>query len=179
MRTLRLAVPLLGASLLLAACSGGGSATTAPTAAATTAPTAAPSAPAASEPAASEPAASAPAAGGPSINLGETTLGSVLVDGAGKTLYIFTADSAGTSACTGDCLASWPALAGGAAPTLGAGLEAAGFGTITRPDDGSAQVTFNGMPLYYFAGDAAAGDVKGQGLAGKWYVIGADGTPIK
>jgi predicted lipoprotein with Yx(FWY)xxD motif len=174
MRMLRLAIPILGAGLLVAACSGGGAASPASTAAPSAAPTAAPS-----EPAASEPAASAPVAGGPTINLGETTLGSVLVDGAGLTLYIFTADSAGASACTGDCLANWPALAGGAAPTLGAGLDAAAFGTITRPDDGSAQVTFNGMPLYYFAGDTAVGDVKGQGLNDKWYVIGADGTPIK
>ena len=65
-----------------------------------------------------------------------------------------------------------------AVPTVGAGLEAEDFSTITR-DDGSKQVAFYGQPLYYFAADAAAGDVKGQGLNDKWYVVGADGTPIK
>lgn len=176
MRMIRLVAPILGATIVLAACGSSGASTPAPTVAPTAAPT---EAPAASAPAASAPAASAPAAGGPAIDLAETSLGTVLVDGAGMTLYIFTDDSGGTSTCTGDCLANWPALAGGAAPTLGAGLDAAAFGTTTRPDDGSAQVTFNGMPLYYFAGDTAAGDVNGQGLAEKWYVVGADGTPIR
>ncbi len=166
MRMIRLFAPILGATLVLAACGSSGTSTPAPTVAPTTEPTEAT-------------AASEPAAGGATINLAETSLGTVLVDGAGMTLYIFTADTGGTSTCTGDCLVNWPALAGTTAPTLGAGLDAADFGTITRPDDGSAQVTFNGMPLYYFAGDAAAGDVSGQGLAEKWYVVGADGTPIK
>ena len=57
-------------------------------------------------------------------------------------------------------------------------VDAEDFTTITR-DDGATQIAFYGMPLYYFAADAAAGDVKGQGLNDKWYVIGADGTPIK
>ena len=84
----------------------------------------------------------------------------------------------GKSVCNGDCAAAWPPLLGDAAPTLGTGLEAGDFTTITR-DDGATQIAFYGMPLYYFAADAAAGDVKGQGLNDKWYVIGADGTPIK
>ena len=118
------------------------------------------------------------AAGGPTVNLGDTSLGSVLVDGDGKTLYIFTADTGGKSVCNGDCAAAWPPLLGDAAPTLGTGLTATDFTTITR-DDGATQIAFFGMPLYYFAADAAAGDVKGQGLNDKWYVIGADGAPIK
>ena len=178
MRTRTLAAPLLGLTLVLAACSSGGGAATA-------APSAAPASEAPSSEAPSESAAAASpsesaAASGATVNLGETSLGSVLVDGDGKTLYIFTPDaaSAGKSVCNGDCAAAWPPLLGDAAPTLGTGLEADDFTTITR-DDGATQIAFYGMPLYYFAADAAAGDVKGQGLNDKWYVIGADGTPIK
>ena len=104
-------------------------------------------------------------------------LGDILVDGKGMTLYMFTADTGGTSACTGDCLASWPALAGESA-TPGTGLDTKDFTSITR-DDGSKQVAFFGMPLYTFAGDKAAGDVAGQGVGDKWYVLKADGTVVK
>jgi predicted lipoprotein with Yx(FWY)xxD motif len=177
MRTLTLAAPLLGLSLVLTACSSGGGATTAPSVApASEAPSsAAPSeAPSASAAGSESPAA----AGGVTVNLGDTSLGSVLVDGEGKTLYIFTPDSGGKSVCNGDCATSWPPLAGDAPPTLGAGLEADDFTTISR-EDGSSQIAFYGMPLYYFAGDAAAGDVKGQGLNDKWYVVDAEGKIIK
>jgi predicted lipoprotein with Yx(FWY)xxD motif len=177
MRTRTLVAPLLGLTLVVAACSSSGSGATTPSAAPASQP-AASEAPSESAAAAS-PSESA-AAGGPTVNLGDTSLGSVLVDGDGKTLYIFTPDaaSAGKSVCNGDCAAAWPPLLGDAAPTLGTGLEADDFTTITR-DDGTTQIAFYGMPLYYFAADAAAGDVKGQGLNDKWYVIGADGTPIK
>jgi len=120
----------------------------------------------------------APAAGGGvTVNLASTPLGDILVDGKGMTLYMFTADSGGTSACSGDCLANWPVLAGEAV-TPGTGLDAGDFASITR-DDGSKQVTFFGMPLYYFAGDKAAGDLAGQGVGEKWYVLTADGTVVK
>ncbi len=96
----------------------------------------------------------------------------------GLTLYMFTPDTAKKSACTGDCAASWPPFTSDAAPTLGAGLDAEDFKTITR-DDGSKQVTFYGHPLYFFAGDTAAGQSNGQGLGGKWYVLDSEGNPIK
>ena len=170
MRTRTLAAPLLGLTLVLAACSSsGGGATAAPSAAPASE---APVSEAPSESAAAESPSESAAAGGPTVNLGDTSLGSVLVDGDGKTLYIFTPDaaSAGKSVCNGDCAAAWPPLLGDAAP--------GDFTTITR-DDGATQIAFHGMPLYYFAADAAAGDVKGQGLNDKWYVVDADGTPIK
>ena len=186
MRTRSLVAPLLGLTLVIAACSSSGGGATTPSAAPASQPAAseAPSESAAaespSESAAAESPSASAAAGGPTVNLGDTSLGSVLVDGDGKTLYIFTPDaaSAGKSVCNGDCAAAWPPLLGDAAPTLGTGLEADDFTTITR-DDGTTQIAFYGMPLYYFAADAAAGDVKGQGLNDKWYVIGAEGTPIK
>jgi predicted lipoprotein with Yx(FWY)xxD motif len=120
----------------------------------------------------------APAAGGAAVNLASTSLGDVLVDGAGLTLYMFTADTDGSSACYGDCATNWPPLLLDAVPSVGAGLDSEDFGSITR-DDGTTQVTFYGMPLYTFAGDRAPGDVNGQGLGGKWYVLGADGTVLK
>jgi predicted lipoprotein with Yx(FWY)xxD motif len=162
---------MLGLSLLLAACSGSG-ATTAPASAAPVAT----AAPTASD--AASPAASAAAAAGPvSLALADNALGKILVDGKGLTLYMFLAR--GGPACTDTCATAWPPLlTDGSAPTLGTGLDAEDFATIDRTD-GTKQVTFYGMPLYFFAADAAAGDVKGQGLNDKWYVIGADGTPIK
>ena len=176
MRTLSVAAPMLGLTLILAACSSSGGATTAPSAAPVSE---APASEAASESAAaSEAPSESAAAGGPAVNLADTSLGSVLVDSAGKTLYIFTADSGGKSVCNGDCAAAWPPLLGDAAPTLGTGLTATDFTTITR-DDGATQIAFYGMPLYYFAADAAAGDVKGQGLNDKWYVVDAEGKAIK
>ena len=133
---------------------------------------------AAASPAAS--AAASAAAGGAKVDLADNALGKILVGGdKGLTLYVFKADSGGKSACTGDCLANWPPLTTDAAPTLGAGLDAEDFATITRDDNQAKQVTFYGQPVYYFAGDTAAGDTKGQGLGGKWYVVDAEGKMIK
>jgi predicted lipoprotein with Yx(FWY)xxD motif len=120
------------------------------------------------------------AAGGTNVDLADNPLGNILVGGdKGLTLYVFTADKGGKSACTGDCLANWPALTADGAPTLGEGLDAEDFAAITREDDGTSQVTFYGQPLYYFAGDSAAGQTNGQGLGGKWYVVDAEGKMIK
>jgi len=167
MRTRYLAVPLLGAAVLLAACGGG---------AASPSPAPATAAPATAAPATEAPASEAPAATGTAVALGETSLGKVLVDGKGMTLYVFTPDNAGDSTCYDDCEKAWPVVAGSAAEA-GDGLKAADFGTTTRKD-GSSQITFMGWPLYTFAGDKAAGDVAGQGLGGKWYVVDATGTMV-
>jgi predicted lipoprotein with Yx(FWY)xxD motif len=175
MRTSRAAAPLL--LLLLGAAVGACSTTTGNVAGVTGTPAAASADPGKAgygEAAATE----APAAGGPAVNVGDTSLGKVVVDGKGMTLYIFTPDSGGKSVCNGDCAKAWPPLPGGSAATLGTGLDAEDFTVITR-DDGSSQVAFYGMPLYHFAGDKAAGDVNGQGLNDKWYVVGADGKPVK
>jgi predicted lipoprotein with Yx(FWY)xxD motif len=120
----------------------------------------------------------APAAAGAAVSVATTSLGDVLVDGNGLTLYMFAADANGKSVCNGDCAATWPPLLSDAAPSLGKGLDAEDFASVTR-DDGQAQVTFYGMPLYLFAGDTAPGDVNGQGLGDKWYVLNADGTVVK
>jgi predicted lipoprotein with Yx(FWY)xxD motif len=169
MRIKLLAATTLGLAVLVAACSGAG-ATTAPTTAPTAAPTEAPSVEAPASPA---------AGGAASVALADNALGKIVVDGTGKTLYVFTPDgTTSKSTCTGDCAGNWPAFVSTGAPTLGTGLDAEDFTSFTR-DDGGAQVVFYGMPLYHFAGDKAAGDTNGQGLGGKWYVVGADGKMIK
>jgi predicted lipoprotein with Yx(FWY)xxD motif len=103
-------------------------------------------------------------------------LGTYLVDANGMTLYMFTNDTDGTSACYGDCAAAWPPLLAGAA--AGEGVDAALMTTVARTD-GTEQVKYGEYPLYYFANDTAAGETNGQGLNGKWYVVGADGEPIR
>ena len=106
----------------------------------------------------------------------DATLGTILVGEDGKTLYIFKKDSDGKSACNGDCAAKWPPFALEADETVTAGEGVTGtLATIAR-DDGSMQVTYNGAPLYYFAADTAAGDVKGQGLNDVWFVATPTGS---
>ena len=95
-------------------------------------------------------------------------LGSYLTDAKGMTLYTFKKDTAGKSACAGDCVTKWPLYYREQVGVSGK-LQAADFATITR-EDGQKQTTYKGMPLYYFAGDKAASDTKGQGLKDVWYV---------
>ncbi len=124
--------------------------------------------------------AAAVAGGGASaalaLKVATTSLGSVLVDGAGRTLYVFTKDEKNKSNCTGACLNAWPPLYG--VPTVGAGVDAAKLGSFTTVD-GKVQATIGGLPLYYFAADAAAGDTKGQNVSGVWFVVDATGAMKK
>jgi predicted lipoprotein with Yx(FWY)xxD motif len=103
---------------------------------------------------------------GPTVNAQAVgSAGTILVAASnGMTLYNFTKDvkDSGTSACTGNCLATWPPLTvpQGQAPIAGEGVTGK-LGTITRTDDGSIQVTYNGLPLYFFKNDKAPGDLNG------------------
>lgn len=123
------------------------------------------------------PAGATPAGGGAGgIQLATAnsgTLGTYLTGAGGKTLYILTKDSANTSTCSGGCATNWPPLTvpAGQTATAGAGIVGS-LGTLTRAD-GTTQVTHNGAPLYYFAGDSAAGDTNGQGSNGVWFVAPA------
>jgi predicted lipoprotein with Yx(FWY)xxD motif len=116
------------------------------------------------------------AAGAEGVHTADTDLGSILVDGEGFTLYIFTNDTEGTSNCNEGCIENWPAVPGDT--TIGGDLDAAMFSTVTRAD-GSEQLAVNGLPLYRFAPDEAPGDVNGQGVGGVWFVVGADGNMIE
>ncbi|MGA3057788.1 MAG: hypothetical protein ABSE70_07105 [Candidatus Limnocylindrales bacterium] len=106
----------------------------------------------------------------------DPTLGAYLTGAGGMTLYVFTKDTPDTSTCTGTCATSWPPLTVASGATIQGPSGAAGtFATITRAD-GTFQVTYNHMPLYYFAGDSAAGDTTGQGKSGVWFVAPVSGS---
>ena len=112
---------------------------------------------------------------GAEIQVTSTDLGDVVVDSDGNTLYLFTPDAQGDSTCYDQCEANWPPLVGDV--TAGEGLDADLLGSTDRTD-GSVQVTYNGWPLYYFAGDTAPGDTNGQGLNGVWFVVSPDGNAV-
>ncbi len=100
------------------------------------------------------------------VNMATTALGPVLVGPNGLTLYTHTGDSATASTCTGGCATAWPPLAvpAGSNATGGTGVTGT-FATLTR-DDGTLQVTYNGLPLYGWKNDAKPGDTTGQGVNG-------------
>jgi predicted lipoprotein with Yx(FWY)xxD motif len=104
----------------------------------------------------------------PVVSLGtNATIGSVLLAANGMTLYTYNKDTAGVSNCTGQCLTEWPAytVAAGTPLTVGPGVTGT-LGTITRADNGATQLTYNGMPLYFFVQDTALGDATGQNQDG-------------
>ena len=155
-------IAALAAGLLLTGCGESGETATAePPASSSSSEAATPAAPAA-----------------PALATADSDLGEIVVDGDGRTVYVFDEDEPGSgeSACTGECAGTWPAVvAGSDAP---AADEVDGeLGTIER-EDGTLQVTLDGRPLYLFAGDGAAGDVTGQGVDGTWFVVGGDGEKI-
>ncbi len=128
------------------------------------------------------PSATAPSSSSSSaaVKLATATVGDygkIVVDGNGRTVYVFDKDTSGTSNCSGDCLAKWPVVpAGDGTPQLD-GIDASLVSTVTRAD-GTKQLAVKGLPLYLFASDTAAGEAKGQAVGGVWWVVGADGQKI-
>ena len=173
----RPALALLAVSaLLLGACTASQTGSSpqasaqAPTPAAT--PESSPTASAEESPTAGE---SGSAGGGEDYPLAVATVkdGQTLTGENGMTLYIFKADTkdSGKSTCSGDCATSWPPYTLEGSETLKPEDGASGTITMITRDDGTKQVAYNGWPLYYFAGDKAAGDDNGLGLAdGKWVI---------
>ena len=104
----------------------------------------------------------------------------IVVDGAGRTLYRFTLDRGKSISCSNACARIWPPVIvpRGAKPVAGSGIARARLGTVARPD-GRLQLTYAGLPLYRFAQDRSAGAVKGQGLGGNWFAVGASGRLVK
>jgi predicted lipoprotein with Yx(FWY)xxD motif len=114
------------------------------------------------------------------IGMASTSLGNVLVDSQGRTVYLFQKDSGTKSACFGACAAAWPPVRTSGKPTVGSGLTASKVATTPR-SDGKQQVTYNGHPLYLFQNDQSAGDANGQGVnafGAAWYVMSPAGDAI-
>ena len=107
-------------------------------------------------------------------------LGQILVDGAGKTLYLFVADSGSSSTCYTACAQLWPPVLTSGPPQAGASANASLLGTTTRTD-GKTEVTYGGHPLYYFVSDKQAGDATGQGVdsfGALWWVVSPSGAAV-
>ena len=114
------------------------------------------------------------------VALKKLNVGSALVDGAGRTLYLFEADKTPKSTCNGACASLWPPDTVAAKPKAGPGVDAAKLGT-TKRSDGKLEVTYNGHPLYFYAPDTQPGQDTGQGLnqfGAKWYVVASSGVKI-
>ena len=161
-RVARLAVPLAATGLLVAACgssgsssSGGGGGTAA----------------------GSENTASG--GGTLTITTASGAAGTYLTDGSGRAVYLWEADQGGKSACSGACASAWPPLTASGTPSVAGGVDASDLGTTTR-SDGAKQVTYDGHPLYYFAGDSS-GSTEGQGSDGfgaKWWLLSTSGSAL-
>jgi predicted lipoprotein with Yx(FWY)xxD motif len=102
------------------------------------------------------------------ITMMETSLGTVLADADGMTLYIFDRDEPGVSNCYDNCAINWPPLIA----TEGAMAE--GMYSLVTRTDGTMQWAYEGMPLYYWKNDAAPGDTTGDGVGDVWHVVVAD-----
>jgi predicted lipoprotein with Yx(FWY)xxD motif len=120
-----------------------------------------------------------PPATGDAVSAHQTSLGTILVDGRGRTVYVFANDKPNVSTCSGACAADWPPVAAPSpAPTSLPGVNGA-LSTTTR-SDGSHQLTVAGHPVYTFSGDSAAGQTNGQGITlngGLWTVVSPAGAP--
>lgn len=166
----------MGALLLtLAACSDDDADSTEPTATEQTE-----AEPTAAEPTAAEPTEAAPPTGEGLIAVADSGLGQIVTDPAGWTLYMFVPDEAGVPTCVADCAGNWPPLLveDGVELLAGEGIDPALLSTVAHPEGGT-QLKLGNWPLYYFANDGAAGDTNGQGVGDVWFVIGADGEPIR
>ncbi len=159
---IRLAIAVTAAAVLAAACGGNGHTKSAVAAAAP-------------RPAATTSSAAAT----PEVaTRSNGDLGAYLVDSRGRTLYVYKVDKGTTSACYATCAANWPAFTTtGGAPRAAGQVDAAKLGTTSRTD-GTTQVTYSGHPLYYFAGDSAVGDTKGEGVKDVWYAVAPSGNAI-
>lgn len=122
----------------------------------------------------------APTSAGATVTVRDSRLGKILVDGNGRTLYLFAADKNTKSTCYHACATAWPPLTTNGRPQAGSGVSAALLGTTARTDH-TTQVTYNGHPLYYFITDHKPGDITGQAVnsfGALWYVLNPKGDKI-
>ncbi|MEU9092355.1 hypothetical protein ACIOEW_29255 [Streptomyces sp. NPDC087901] len=108
-------------------------------------------------------------------------LGTIVVDEKGRTLYLFLADKKNKSNCEGDCAKAWPPLLSKGDAKAGKGVDKKLLG-LTKRSGGEEQVTYNGHPLYHYAGDTKPGQTNGQGLdqfGAEWYALNAKGKQVE
>jgi predicted lipoprotein with Yx(FWY)xxD motif len=164
-----LGAAVIAAGLALAACGGSDGTAASPAGAGVYGPTSSTAAPPSPDATATSESAH--------VGTRDTGLGTVLVDGAGRTLYGFTDDATGTSTCVDACAVAWPPSSVPSA-ALPAGLDATVFSVTTR-GDGTFQLKAGKWPLYRFAGDSKPGDTNGQGSGGTWFAAAPDGSLLE
>ena len=108
------------------------------------------------------------------LSVAETDLGAILVDGEGRTLYLFTGDGEGQSTCYDACAQTWPPFTEDLLGGPGSGIDATLLATAVRTD-GAIQVTYNGHPIYYYSGDQVPGETNGHGVGGQWFAVTSEG----
>jgi predicted lipoprotein with Yx(FWY)xxD motif len=126
------------------------------------------------------PATHAAQAKGSVVSTAKTSLGRIIVNSNGHTLYVFGKDTNGKSACSGQCAAFWPPLVMSGKASVAGGAKASLLGTTKRAD-GRLQVTYNHHPLYSFVKDTKAGQTNGEGLnvfGATWHAISPAGAKI-
>jgi predicted lipoprotein with Yx(FWY)xxD motif len=114
------------------------------------------------------------------LGVADDSIGKVLVNSQGRTLYVFNKDSGTQSTCTGACAVNWPPLRANGKPTVGTGANAS-LATSTPQSGGRSQITYNGHPLYLFKGDQKAGQTNGEGLTafgGQWFAVSPAGNQV-
>ncbi len=154
----------LAAALLMAACGSAASSSTA-------------SSPSGS---ASASGAGAGASGGTVIKTASASGSTFLTNGSGRAVYLWAADTGDKSTCSGACAGAWPPVTTTGTATAAGDAHASDLGTITR-SDGTKQVTYDGHPLYYFAGDSGPGTATGQGsdnFGAKWWLVAPTGSDV-
>lgn len=120
------------------------------------------------------------AAASSSVATSNTGLGQILVDGKGRTVYLFEKDTGPTSTCTGSCTQYWPPVPANGTVQATGQASAAEVGSIAEAG-GGRQLSYAGHPLYYFVGDKHTGDTKGQALdqfGALWYALDAGGNAV-
>jgi predicted lipoprotein with Yx(FWY)xxD motif len=121
---------------------------------------------------------SSPAARKPALMLRQTKLGKVVVDAAGRTLYLFVSDTKGVSTCYDGCARVWPAALVSGKPVAGPGLIARKLTTAARKGTRLRQLVYDRHPLYRVDADTKPGDTEGQGVFNSWFAVGASGKQV-
>jgi predicted lipoprotein with Yx(FWY)xxD motif len=156
----------MGAAVLVAACSSGGTSTAGAAASGT--------------PAGASSSSGGSTSGGTVIETASSSAGTVLTNGSGRAVYLWAKDTGSTSNCNGACAGAWPPVTTTGSATASGGAKASDLGTISR-SDGSKQVTYDGHPLYYFSGDSGPGTATGQGsdsFGAPWWLVTPAGSDV-